>query len=363
MNNFYKFIGFSILVGSLSVQAQTMTALSSFGSSGWLAPGSSGLVTGSADRGLAYASGELFYTAAAASGTITEIDPNTGASIGNLTTSGITGGTFNVDSLAAGSDGTLYVGNLTASATTAFTVHAYANPTSLSTVSTLVYSGNPLGGSTRLGDTLAATGSGTSTYLAAGSGAVTSGYEIINQGTATQVSFTGGTPAVAGFSKGITFVNSSQVIGSGTGLFYNTVFAGGTGTLVGGASVSIPDPSGNTADRMLSYTMLNGQALLAVQSYGDSHVSLYNVSNPNSPVFITSLDNAVSPGSNANGTGQLAWGAQTPNADGSVSQVLYALSSGQGIQAFVVTVPEPGTISLLALGGLATVICRKKLRL
>jgi hypothetical protein len=345
-------IGLGALLGTFSAQAQdSLVALATFGNNGWLAPGNSGLVTGSTDRGLAFADGELYY---ASSSAIVEIDPNAGTDLGNLSVVGVSGGTFAVDSLAAGSDGTLYAGNLTTSATSPFKIYSYANPTSLGTAPTVAYSGNPLSGTTRLGDTLAAIGSGASTVLVAGSGGGTSGYEAINQGSATYVAFSGGTPPTSGFSKAITLAGPGQVIGTGTsGLFYNTTYSGGTGTLVGGASVSIPDPNGNTADRILSYNVLDGQALLAVQSIGDSHVSLYNVSTPNSPVFIAELDNTVSPGANANGTGQLAWGAVTDNADGSVSETLYALGSGQGIQAFVVTVgevPEPSTISMVVIG-------------
>jgi len=44
----------------------------------------------------------------------------------------------------------------------------------------------------------------------------------------------------------------------------------------------------------------------------------------------------------------LCWPDQASS--GSVSQILYAMSSNQGIQAFVVTVPEPGSFGLIALG-------------
>ena len=354
-NHISQFLGLALLAGAVSASAQvTIAPLTSFGTGGWLAPGSSGLVTGSADRGLAFAGNYVYY---ASGSQVFEIDPITGALIGGLTT-GFSGGTIAVDALAAGGDGTLYVGNLTTSGTSPFKVYAYVNPADLLTAPTVVYNANPGGGSTRLGDTLAAIGSGTSTYLVAGSGAGAGGYTVINQGVGTAVGVAG-TP-IPGFNRGITFVNASQVIGSGTGIYYNTTFSGATGTLLG--SPSIPDPAGNTADRMLSYNVLNGQALLAVQSFGDSHVSLYNMTDPNNPVYIAALNNTVSPGSNANGTGQLAWGAVTSYPDGSASQILYALSSGQGIQAFVVTVPEPATVSLIALGGLAALAFRNKLR-
>jgi outer membrane protein assembly factor BamB len=64
---------------------------------------------------------------------------------------------------------------------------------------------------------------------------------------------------------------------------------------------------------------------------------------------------------NANATGELAWGAPTVNGDGTISDDLYCMSSNQGIQAFVVTVPEPGAFSLMALG-LGGLVFRRKLR-
>jgi uncharacterized protein (TIGR03382 family) len=49
------------------------------------------------------------------------------------------------------------------------------------------------------------------------------------------------------------------------------------------------------------------------------------------------------------------------NGDGSFSQTLYAMGSNQGIQAFTVTVPEPGAATLALLGGSAWLL-RRKLR-
>jgi hypothetical protein len=57
----------------------------------------------------------------------------------------------------------------------------------------------------------------------------------------------------------------------------------------------------------------------------------------------------------------MAWGATTVNGDGSISEILYGMSSNQGIQAFVVTVPEPGTLSLVLLD-FGIVALRRKLR-
>jgi hypothetical protein len=340
-------IAFSIILGIYSASAQaTWAPVSTFGNNGWLAPGNSGLVTGTTDRGLAAVGGYVYY---ASGSQAFEIDPNTGALIGGLAT-GFSGGTLAVDQLAAGSDGTLYVGNLTTSGSSPFKLYSYANPTSLATAPTVYYSSNPGGGSTRLGDSLAATGGGSSITLAVGSGAGAGGYTVINGGAGTAVGVSG--TLTPGFNKAITFVNPSQVIGlTSAGTYYNTTFAGTVGTLVGGSGVSIPDPNGNTSDRILSYNVLGGEALLAVQSTGDSHVTLYDMTSPNGPVYLGTLNQTVSPGANSNGTGEMAWGPATYNGlTGTWSETLYTLSSGQGFQAFIVTVPEPGAGSLAALG-------------
>jgi hypothetical protein len=101
----------------------------------------------------------------------------------------------------------------------------------------------------------------------------------------------------------------------------------------------------------LSYTVLGGHALLAVQSITDSHVSLYDMTDPMNPVYLASRNNTSgSLTANSNGTGELAWGDVTYNADGTWSETLFAMSSNQGIQAFIVTVPEPGAFSLSLLG-------------
>jgi hypothetical protein len=49
---------------------------------------------------------------------------------------------------------------------------------------------------------------------------------------------------------------------------------------------------------------------------------------------------------NANGSGQMAWNV----APDGMSATLYAMSTNQGIQAFNIVVPEPGTTGLAALG-------------
>ena len=336
----------------------TMVPYTSFGGGdGWLAPGEGGtayLGTGNNERGLAYGNGHVYLVSHANVSSTTAnvriLDQTTGADLGGLNNTGITGGTFTVNAAAVGSDGAIYVGNLTTQSTTSpFKVYRWATEGSAPTVA---YSGDAGLPGSRVGDDFAGIGS---SRLAAGyssTPAVTgnNGYTIIDPttSTATAVGFTGTPPNAGDFRLGLTFADSTHVLGTaGSSLYRYTSFSGSSGTLI--SSPAIPDPSGATADRLLSYTVLGGQALLAVQSVGDSHVSIYDATDPSAPIWLASGDNAVAPVANGNASGQLAWGAITDYGNGIVSQVLYAMSTNQGIQAFVITVPEPGTLTLVSL--------------
>jgi hypothetical protein len=338
-----------------------MTAYSSFGGGdGWLSPGEGGytfLGTANLENGLAYGNGHLYLVSRNGGNFIRILNPDTGADLGSLDTTGVNGGTFAVNTVAVGGDGKIYVNNLTTQSTASpLKVYSWANEAAAPTVA---YSGNGGLAGVRVGDDIAVKGSGNSTLLALGynsTPAVTgnSGYAIVSPsvGTATAIGFTGSPPNAGDFRLGITMTDSAHVIGTaGSSLYRYASFSGSSGTLL--ASPGIPDPAGATADRLLSYDVLGGRSLLAVQSTGDSHVSLYDVTDPASPVWLASGNNTSGVlSANGNSTGELAWGATTQNPDGSSSQVLYAMSSNQGIQAFLVTVPEPSTIGLSLVGGI-----------
>jgi hypothetical protein len=350
--------------------AATMTPYTSFGGGdGWLSPGEGGtayLGTGNNERGLAYANGHVYLvshaTVSGSSANVRILDQTSGADLGALNNTGITGGTFAVNAAAVGADGAIFVANLTVQSTTSpFKVYRW---TTEGSVPTVAYSGDAGLAGSRAGDDLAGIGSGSSTLLSTGynsspSVAGNNGYSIIDPtvSTATAVGFVGTPPNAGDFRLGLTFSDLTHVLGTaGSSLYRYTSFSGSSGTLI--ASPAIPDPAGATADRLLSYNVLAGIPLLAVQSVGDSHVTIYDATNPAAPIYIASGNNVVQTGlvANGNGTGQLAWGKITYNGDGTVSQILYAMSTNQGIQAFVVTVPEPATLSLLAfmfgVGGL-----------
>ena len=352
----------SLLLGTCSSQALDSFSLSPLtgfgGADGWLAPGEGGytyLGTGNNERGLAYGNGHVYLVSRNGGNNIRILNPSTGADLGGLNIAGISGGTFPVNMVGVGGDGVIYVADLTTQSTTSpYKVYSWATEGSAPVVA---YSGNAGLAGSRVGDSFAVTGSGASTLLAAGYGSspvVTgiNGYAIVSPSasTGTAIGFTGTPPNAGDFRLGLTFADSSHVIGTaGSSLYRNTSFSGSSGTLLG--SPAIPDPAGATADRLLGYTVLGGHPLLAVQSIGDSHVSVYDMTNPNSPLWLASGNNTSgSLTANGNGTGEIAWGDIIDNGDGSFSERLYCMSSNQGIQAFIVTVPEPGMGSLAALG-------------
>ncbi len=338
----------------VSHAAIMMSPLTTFGTNGWLAPGSSAyLGTVNNERGMAFGNGHLYLvshaTVASSSANIRILDAATGADLGGLNNTGITGGTFAVNNAAVGADGAIYVANLTTqSTTTPFKVYEWTSEASAPIVA---YTGNAGLAGSRVGDDFAGIGSGSSTRLVAGynsTPAVTgnNGYAVIDPtaGAATAVGFTGTPPNAGDFRLGITFAgDSGTVIGTaGSSLYRYTTNSGSTGTLLG--SPALPDPAGATALRLMAYAVVAGEPLLAVQSIGDSHVSLFDVSNPAAPVYITAGNNTTGTlTANGNGTGELAWDV---HADGTAT--LYAMSSNQGIQAFSI-VPEPATLGVLLI--------------
>ena len=105
---------------------------------------------------------------------------------------------------------------------------------------------------------------------------------------------------------------------------------------------------------------------MAAMSTGDNHISIYDMTDPTTPVFLGSaIATTGTLTANSNGTGGVAWGKIVVNGDGSATADVYGLSTADGISAFQITipapVPEPATLSLFALGGLATVIFGKKI--
>ena len=208
---------FSLCIASLlttlsAVQAQvSISPLSSFGGGdGWLSPGEGGytfLGTGNNERGIGYGNGHLYLVSRNGGSNVRILNPSTGADLGGLNMSGVSGGTFAVNNIAVGGDGAIYVANMTTfnSNTAPYKIYKWANEAAAPTVA---FSGVALQAS-RIGDSLAVIGSGSSTRLAAGYAnsptiAGNNGFAIIDPtaGTATAVGFVGTPPNAGDFRLG-----------------------------------------------------------------------------------------------------------------------------------------------------------------
>ena len=369
-----KFIYTAMTVAAIAVATSasgqfSMAPLTTFSpnSDGWLAPGEGGytfLGTANNERGMAYnpVTAELLLVSRNGGNFIRRLDAGTGADVGALITTGITGGTFAVNKIAAAADGVIYVGNLQGAmgAAAPFKVYSYANNVAAPVVA---YSGNALTGA-RLGDsTLGVTGIGSGTRLVSGFAASpaiagNNGYAVIDPtlGTSTTVGFVGTPPAAGDFRLGLTVGPSGQVWGlQGSQTLRETTFSGASGTLLGTASGIV-----SIAERPMAFAKVNGLNILATISTGDSFVRVYDASNPLALILLGSKNNTSGTlTANANAAGDVTFGAQTDNGDGTTTVQLYALRTNAGIQAFNVVVPEPATGALVGVGLSALVAFRR----
>ena len=336
-------------------QAAVIAPLATFGGGdGWLAPGEGGytfLGTVNNERGLAYGNGHVYLVSRFGGNNVRILDPLTGADLGGLNVTGISGGTFAVNMAGTSSDGSIYVGNLTTamSATAPYKVYKWANEAAAPT--TVISSATVLAGS-RLGDDMAMIDTGGTTLIAAGfnsnpSIAGNNSYAIadLTPGTINAISFVGTPPSPGDFRLGITFLDTSHVLGAATpGSYRDSSFLGTNGVLLGTGSLTGANPTNGNTERLLAVAMIAGAPILATESTTDAHVSIYDISNPLTPVLLGSANNTSgTPTANGNGVGELAWGPVTGN-----TATLYAMSTNQGIQAFLVTVPEP--VMLVPMG-------------
>jgi hypothetical protein len=99
-------------------QGAVMSPLTTFGTNGWLAPGAiPQLGTANNERGLAFnpVTGNLVLVSRTGGTNVRVLSGTTGADLGGLNVTGITGGTFAVNVPGVADDGSIYVCNLSAS--------------------------------------------------------------------------------------------------------------------------------------------------------------------------------------------------------------------------------------------------------
>jgi hypothetical protein len=361
----------ALAVTAPSAHAQ-LTPLSGFGTNGWLAPGDiPQLKTSNTQRGLAVVptTGNLVLVDrdSTLGNNAYVLSGTTGAVNGTLTppSGGYSGGTFVVNGAGAGTDGSIYVGNLVTSTASTFKVYSWASDSDFTTPAAVAFSlpmSDPSwGGVNRVGDVMAATGSGASAqWVAAGSNSAAGTNSTFSVGSVdgsnTQATYTaipGTDTGTNGYRLGLSFVDSDTLIGTqGTNL-YTTDFGGGTATAQAGTI--------GPAQRPVAFLNHAGIDYMATIDTNGSNVEIYNISDPTNPLALFTGNNTTgSLSANLNGTGGIGWGpAVTPGGD---SYYLYAMSTNQGIQGFVATVPEPSTWALLAAaaGGALHVIRRRR---
>ncbi len=317
-----------------------VSPLSSFGSGdGWFAPGEGGysyLGTGNLERGLAFGNGELYLLSRQGGVNVRRLSPITGTDLGGLDVTGIAGGTFAANMVGAGTDGAIYVGNLSTAATANFKVYRWSDNDAAPTVA---YDGAP--GAPRLGDSFAVRGGGSDTRIAV-SGSGTSGFAVIDPTLSTGSLITVADTGAGDYRLGITWVDNDTVIGAqGSAPFRVTDILGTTGTLAASPEVA------SASERLIAYAVIAGVPLFASVDTVSSAIRIYDASDLNALQLLTTVNNTSGTLiANGNGVGAVAWGPTFGD-----TAFLYAMNANQGIQAFVVTIPEPATTTLLLLGG------------
>lgn len=358
-------------------QAQTLTALTSFGNNGYLAPVAGTLDTGNLTRGMAWVAGDAFSGSASnGKGNLVVVNREGGINIkvidglsgaiqsGELNDTGVAGGSIAaINMIGSSADGKIYAANWVSNTkTTNFKIYEWDSLTSGNAPALVFDSALDPGASIttpRLGDTLDVRGSGASTQLLFGMSGGTGYYHFTRSSSSGP--FTASYNAAAGsasgaYRLGITFAQGNTVLGAqgGTGTnnsSISTIGGAHTGTLKladGGAP-----STGVGNERLLDHVEIQGVNYLAtVQTDGTpgrNTVRVYNINDPLTPVLISSLNLIGDGTANGNGVGQIRWGA----VNGSVA-TLYAMNTNNGIQAMQFdAVPEPATMTLLALGALA----------
>jgi hypothetical protein len=353
----------------------TLTALSTFGTGGWL-NNTTGLTTsGDFQRGMTYSPirDEVYVVDRSGGATNVRVfDGTTGAAKPAVNVTGVTGGTLAANMIGIGSDGVLYMANLSGSTTGDFKVYRWSDTALAPSVAFNSANNTPIAGTgySRTGDSFAVFGSGANTRIISSGGGGTPSIGILVLDTTDGVTFTQqaanpvvGTPTIANgsYRLGLDFVDANTAIGKQTGTPFFTASLpteGSTPVSTSGTTFSTGLLNPNETP-LAFYNDGSIQRLATIQTTGGATtntVRLYDASNLSSLTFLSSLNNTTgAAATNGNATGDLAFGLM-PNGD----LRLYALNTNNGIQAFT-AVPEPSSIALVTLGAVGIVARRRQL--
>jgi hypothetical protein len=319
------------------------------GGDGWLAPADATHLQGaSLQRGLTYnaTNNHLYVVDRNGGNFIRVLDGSTGALLGSLDMTGVTGGTFAINMIDVDDQGIIYAANLNGD-TDASVLKVYRWATEASTP-TVAYdsSASPVanGADIRIGDDFAVIGSGASTRMVTGGNIATAAgnpgdnafvllttADGLNYSAAVQ-DFVGTEPGNGSLRLGIDFIDADTIIGRQASTPANGIvadFVGNVATQIALAELT------QQFEAPLAIDRVNG--LLATVQTTTSDVRLYDISNPDVPVLLDTKNLTTAFVANGNGTGDLKFG----------NGMLYVLNTNNGIQAFNV-IPEPASFVLLA---------------
>jgi len=382
VNSFAAFVLAAVAGSLICTPAHSqfsLSPLSSFGSNGWVAPGTSQYVTtGNFERGMGWnpVTKNLVLPSRSGGNFVAIIDGTSGAVVKTMDTTGVAGGLLTMMGAGVSDDGAIYVPNLQSGSNSVspFKIYKWTgeNDTNAPTVAFSQVNPQVVSGAFRFGDSFDVYGSGTNArFAAAGSSTGTNaatGTNLPNNGNFmigaldgsnvnTIYSAIPGTATTANdYRLSLTFVDADTIIGNATGSAKITDFVAAP-TLSGTGATLSSAITISSQDRAIGYTFLGGRSLLAALNSANSMVSIYDITDP--AAFQLLVSNTTVSGSltgNANGTGGVQWG----EAIDSTSQVIYAMNSNQGIQAMVFTIPEPSTYALLGIGALGLLLVLRK---
>jgi trimeric autotransporter adhesin len=319
-----------------------------------LAPGSRAYVAADNNqRGLAYnpATDHVLLANRTGGLSVNVLSATTGADLGTLDVTGITGGTFVLNLVGTGSDGAIYGCNLTTdSTTTPFKLYRWANESS---APQLVYTGDPsladtsgLANSKRFGDSMDVRGSGSSTQILLGSRGGTYASILSTTDGSTfsvnKLSITGSSGGDVGL--GLAFGTNNTFWGTAPGKNIKLIsydLGAGTGSILQDYGATNVPTSVATIGVDPDKKFLAGINLATPDT-----ILFYDISGATPVLWDTKLTAKGDPdNANANGTGAVDFS----------SGALFVLDSNNGISAFRV-VPEPTTGALLVLGLAALVM-------
>jgi len=325
-------------IGS-GVIAQSLTPLSTFGNNGWRTTGAvlSGdtagtatagvynyLGTGSLERGMGYnpVTGNLILVSRSTAGNgIRILNGQTGVDVGSLPqgTLIIAGGTFTTNMTGVGSDGAIYVANLSTdvnSSTATTRLRVYRWESESATTPTIAFDRVAIPGfnniqpatTPRAGDSMAITGGGATVRLAFGI-ANANGYASLTTAdagltfTATAVSPASTSTYGAGdFRLGITYGPNGEVWGKQTGTGNVVERIDSSGARIG----SISNPSTSDAPMDFTTQTIDGvpRSFLATLHIGNSRVTVYDVTDPLNVFQVAQATTTTgTPSTNVNATG------------------------------------------------------------